>query len=93
MRTKLNVFPVVDDSKVYLNMRNTFIKRQTKSKEYTDRKKGSVDSDIQTRGIMCEQRMLVSTGTSKYIDPQLIQEKIGVSTVVLRDGGKNAQMS
>ena len=36
MRTRLNVFPVVGDSELHVNMRDTVMKRQTRSKEYTD---------------------------------------------------------
>ena len=35
MRTKLNVFPIIGDSDLHLNVTDTVIKRQTKSKERT----------------------------------------------------------
>ena len=39
MRTKLNIFPVVSDSKPFLNVRDIVIKRQTESKEYRDQRR------------------------------------------------------
>lgn len=58
MRTKLNIFPVVSDSEPLLNVRDTIVKRQTKSKECTDQRRGATILTFQPRGIMGKYRNL-----------------------------------
>ena len=84
--TKLNIFPVIGDSELRLNVRVTVIKRQRRSKEYTNQKRGANIPTLKPGDhVQVKKHMHVSTGTSKCNDPLLIQEKIGPSTFVLGD--------
>lgn len=87
MRTKLNVLLPDDSSDQFTQVRARVTQRQSKSKQYTDRKRGSKFLKVAVGDQVRVRRPFhVKKGEARFTDPLSVQQQIGPSTFILSDG-------
>ncbi|KAI2642379.1 Retrovirus-related Pol polyprotein from transposon opus [Labeo rohita] len=87
MRTKLNVLLPDDSPDQFTQVRARGTQRQNKSKQYTDRKRGSKFLKVAIGDkVRVRKPFHVKKGEARFTDPLSVQQQTGPSTFILSDG-------
>ncbi len=87
MRTKLNVLLPEDSPDQFIQVRARVKQRQNKSKQYTDRKRGSKFLKIAVGDkVRVRKPFRVKKGEARFTEPLSVQQQTGPSTFILSDG-------
>lgn len=87
MRTKLNVLLPEDSPDQFIQVRARVKQRQNKSKQYTDRKRGSKFLKIAVGDkVRVRKPFHVKKGEARFTEPLSVQQQTGPSTFILSDG-------
>lgn len=87
MRTKLNVLPLPKDKGQYDHARARVVLQQTKSKQYTDAKRGSRSPKVTVgAAVRVCKPWHVEKGETQFSGPLTVQQQTSMSSFILSDG-------